>query len=188
MDNCHLKNAVLETKHQKYKGWVALRGDTVNWWFWILCSIYRIRIISITNDSSKDHGHHIQTARVRRTSSSCSICSYPGQNGRCSKIIENSQIGMSRHLDSSTTTRMVKIMVQYGRPSRSSGAKSEWSSFGRTVAGMAIWESSIRTRLGKSSKLWMLIRTPWKKVCSYQCMWMTWNCLERNKTFIRCEN
>ena len=45
---------------------------------------------------------------------------YPGQNGRCSKIIENSKIGMSRHLDSSTTTQMVKIMVQYGRPSRSS--------------------------------------------------------------------
>ena len=36
------------------------------------------------------------------------------------KIIENSQIGVSRHLDSSTTTQMAKIMVQYGRPSRSS--------------------------------------------------------------------
>ena len=28
--------------------------------------------------------------------------------------------GMSRHFDSSTTTQMAKIMVQYGRPSRSS--------------------------------------------------------------------
>ena len=36
------------------------------------------------------------------------------------KLIENSQIGMSRHLDSSTTTQMAKIMVQYGRSSRSS--------------------------------------------------------------------
>ena len=27
MDICHLKNAELETKHQKYKGRVALRGD-----------------------------------------------------------------------------------------------------------------------------------------------------------------
>ena len=34
--------------------------------------------------------------------------------------IENSQIGMSRHLDSSTTSQRAKIMVQYGRPSRSS--------------------------------------------------------------------
>ena len=45
---------------------------------------------------------------------------HPGKNGRCSQIIENSKIGVSRHLDSSTTTQMAKIMVQYGRPSRSS--------------------------------------------------------------------
>ena len=31
-----------------------------------------------------------------------------------------SKIGVSRHVDSSTTTQMAKIMVQYGRPSRSS--------------------------------------------------------------------
>ena len=36
------------------------------------------------------------------------------------QIIGNSKIGMSRHLDSSTTTQMAEIMVQYGRPSRSS--------------------------------------------------------------------
>ena len=29
MDICHLKNADLETKYQKYKGWVVLRGDVV---------------------------------------------------------------------------------------------------------------------------------------------------------------
>ena len=29
IDSCHLKNAELETKHQKYKGRVVLRGDTV---------------------------------------------------------------------------------------------------------------------------------------------------------------
>ena len=28
----------------------------------------------------------------------------------CSKIIENSQIGMSRHLDSSSTTQLAQIM------------------------------------------------------------------------------
>ena len=75
-------------------------------WFWILCSIYRTRIISITNDSSKSHGYNIQTVRKRRTSSWRSICLYPGKNGRWSKNIENSQIGVSRHLDSCTTTQM----------------------------------------------------------------------------------
>ena len=29
MDICHLKNAELETKHQKYKGRIVPRGDTV---------------------------------------------------------------------------------------------------------------------------------------------------------------
>ena len=29
MDTCHLKNAELETKHQKYKGRIVLRGDIV---------------------------------------------------------------------------------------------------------------------------------------------------------------
>ena len=29
MDICHLKNAEVETKHQKYKGRVVLRGDIV---------------------------------------------------------------------------------------------------------------------------------------------------------------
>ena len=36
------------------------------------------------------------------------------------KVFKNSKIGVSRHLDSSTTTQMAQIMVQYGRSSRSS--------------------------------------------------------------------
>ena len=43
-------------------------------WFWILCSIYWTRIISITNDSGKSHGYHVQIARLRRRSSGRSIC------------------------------------------------------------------------------------------------------------------
>ena len=63
-------------------------------WFWILCSIHRARIISITNDGIKSDGYHLQIAGLRRTSSWRSICWNPGQNGRCTQIIENSQIGM----------------------------------------------------------------------------------------------
>ena len=36
------------------------------------------------------------------------------------KLLKNSLIGVTRHLDLSTTTQMAKIMVQYGRPSCSS--------------------------------------------------------------------
>ena len=58
--------------------------------------------------------------RMRRTSSRRSIRLYPGQNGRCINVIENSKVRMSRHLDTSTEAQMAKIMVQYGRPSCSS--------------------------------------------------------------------
>ena len=64
-----------------------------------------------------------------------------------------------------------KIMVQYGRSSRSSWAKSVRSSFGRTVMGTAISESCIRTRLGKSSESRMFIRIQGKKDDSCLCMW-----------------
>ena len=43
------------------------------------------------------------------------------------KLLKISQIGMSRHLDSSTMTQMAQIMVQYGRPNRSS-----WKEFVRS--------------------------------------------------------
>ena len=128
--------------------------------FWFLCSIHWTRFFSISNDSSQDHGYHLQIAWLRRTSSRRSISFYPNQNGWCSQIIENSKIGVSRHLDSSTTTQMAKIMVQYGRPSCSSWTTSVRSSFGRTIMGKAIWESPIETRLGEGFQLGMLIRTP----------------------------
>ena len=111
--------------------------------------------------------YHIQTARVRRTSSWCSIRLYLGKNGRCSKIIEKSTIGMPRHLDSSTTTQMAKIMVQYGRSSRSSWAKSVRSSFGRTVMGKTIWENPIEVRLGEKVQIGNVSLYIVKKVHSY---------------------
>ena len=86
VDIYHLKNAELEAKHQKYKGRVR-----------VLCSIHRTRIISITSNGSKSHEHHLQTVGLRKTSSRRRICLYPGKNGRCTQIIENSKIGMSRH-------------------------------------------------------------------------------------------
>ena len=54
------------------------------------------------------------------------------------KLLKFPKSEMSRHLDSSTPTQMAKIMVQYGRPSRSSRTKSVRSPFGRTIMGKAI--------------------------------------------------
>ena len=120
MDICHLKNAELEAKHQKYKGRVVLRGDIVK------------------DDSGSyavftEHGSsasQMTAAKVMdiisrlfgcdgQAADAVSACTQV-KNGSSAPIIENSKIGVSRHLDSSTTTQMAKIMVQYGRPSRSS--------------------------------------------------------------------
>ena len=107
-------------------------------WCWILCSFCRTRNTSITNDSSKSHRYHIQIANVRRTSTWRSISFFQGTNGRYSKIIENSKEEMSSHVDSSTTTQMAEIMVEYGRTSRSFWTTSVMSSFGRTFMVKAI--------------------------------------------------
>ena len=158
IDICHLKSAELETRAPKIQRKSCASRRHCERWFWISCSIHCTRTISITNDGSKGHGHHLQIARVRWTSSWRSICLYPGKNGRCSKITENSQIGMSRHLDLSTTTQMAKIMVQYGRPSRSSWAKSVWSSFGRTVMGRQFEK--------------ILFQHGWEKVSNWECLFV----------------
>ena len=116
---CHLKNAELEAK-QKYKGRVVLRGDIVkdNSGSHAVfteqgSSASQMTAAKIMDIISRLPGCDGQAAGA-------SIGLYPSKNGRCSQIIENSKMGVSRHLDSSTTTQMAKIMVQYGRPSRSS--------------------------------------------------------------------
>ena len=120
MDICHLKNAELEAKHQKYKGRVVLRGD-------------------IVKDDSGSYAVFTEqgSSASQKTAAKVMdiISRLPGCAGQAAdavsaysqakmedapKLLGIPKIGMSRHLDSSTTTQMAKIMVQYGRPSRSS--------------------------------------------------------------------
>ena len=120
MDICHLKNAELETKHQKYKGRIVLRGGIVK----DDSGSYAV----FTEQGSS--ASQMTAAKVMDI-----ISRLPGCAGQAadavsaythvkmedaSKIIENSRVGVSRHLDSSTTSQMASIMVQYGRPGRSS--------------------------------------------------------------------
>ena len=106
MDICHLKNAELEAKHQKYKGRVVLRGDIVKDDSGSYAVFTEKGSSASQMTAAEVIGYHLQTVGLRRTSSGRSFCSYQGENGRCSQIIENSQIGVSRHLNSSTTTHM----------------------------------------------------------------------------------
>ena len=88
----------------------------------------------------------------------------PCQNERCTDFTENSKVRMSRYLDTSTQAQTAKLMVQYGRPSRSSSPKFVRSSFGKTMMGKADRENSITTRLGKVSNRECLFENREKRI------------------------
>ena len=106
MDICHLKNAELEAKHQKFKGRVVLRGDIVK---------DNSGSYAVFTEQGSSASQMTAAKRSWILSPDCQVAMdkqrtqyllFPSENGRCVQIIENSQIGMSRHLDSSTPTLM----------------------------------------------------------------------------------
>ena len=120
MDICHLKNAELEAKHLKYKGRVVVRGDIVkdNSGFYAVftkqgSSASQMTAAKIMDIISRLPGCDGQAADA--------ISAYTQVKMEdAHKLLKIPKSECPRHLDSSTTTQMAKIMVQYGRPSRSS--------------------------------------------------------------------
>ena len=100
MDICHLKNAELEAKHQKYRGRLVLRGDIVK------DDSGSYAVFTEQGSSASQMTAAIFMDIISRSpgcdgQAADAVSAYtPGQNGRCSKTIENSKIGRSRHLDS----------------------------------------------------------------------------------------
>ena len=157
MDICHLKNTELGTKHQKYKSSCTPRLHCKRW-FWILCSIYRTRIISITNDCSKNHGYHIQTARMLRTSSGRNIRSYRSKNEGCTQSTENSKFGMSdiwirlpRHKWTKSWSSMEDPVVPLER-----------NLYGHPLAGL-LWERQFEK---------ILLQLGCEKVSNWECLFV----------------
>ena len=188
MDLCHLKNLELDPQKILKTLKIQRQSRTPRWhcqrWFRFEWRIYWTRIISITNDSRKSHGHYIKSSKMFRTRSRCSIRWNSRQKGRCTDVIENSKVGMPRYLDTSTKTQMVIIMVQKRRPSC-----SYWSE----ICTVTFWEDDYgkgnlrkfywntdgeKFRIGN---VWSLTE---KKGYSYQCVWTISNWLARNKTSI----
>ena len=73
MDICYLKNAELETKHQKYKGRVVVRGDIVKDDSRSYAVFTEQGSSAFQMTAAKSHGYHFQIARLRWTSSKRSI-------------------------------------------------------------------------------------------------------------------
>ena len=120
MDICHLKNVELEAKHQKYKGRVVLRGDIVkddSGSYAVFTeqgsSASQMTAVKVMDIISRLPGCAGQAADAVSTYTQVKMEDAP-------KLFKSSQIGMSRQLESSTTTQVAKIMIQYGRSSRSS--------------------------------------------------------------------
>ena len=120
MDICHLKNAELEAKPQKYKGRVVLRGDIVKDDSGS-CAVFTEQRSSASQMTAAKVMDIISRLPGCDGQAADAVSAFTQvKNGGCTQINENSKIGTSRHLDSSTTTQMAEIMVQCGRPSRSS--------------------------------------------------------------------
>ena len=123
--------------------------------FRVLRSIHWTRIISISNDSSKSHGYHLQTARVRRTSSWCSVCQYSRKIGRCSKIekIQNQNVQMFGY-----------VFHRHKWPKSWGKWKIPWyrNFFGHPLAGL-LWERQFEQAL---------LELGWEKVPNWECMFV----------------
>ena len=91
MDICHLKNAELEAKHQKYKGRAVLRGDIVKDDSGSYAVFTEQGSSASQMTAAKIMDIISRLPGLLWTSSWRSICLCPRQDGRCSKIIENSQ-------------------------------------------------------------------------------------------------
>ena len=96
---------------------------------------------------------------MRRTSSRRRISLYPSKNGRCSQIAKNSQIGLSRHLDSSTTTQVATIIFQYGRPSRF---------LLNEICMVILWQDCH----GKGKVRRSFLKYGWEKVPNWECLFV----------------
>ena len=108
-----------------------------------------------------------------------------GQNGRCTIVIENSNVRTSRYLDASTKTQIAKINFQHGRRV----VPLERNLYGHPLAGL-LWERHFEK---------VLLEHGWEKVqigsaylktrekdYLFLSLWTTYNWLERNKTLTQC--
>ena len=147
MNFCHLKNSELE------------RGDVVKddsgscavvpeqGWF-----------ISITNDGRKSNGCHSKATRMRRTSSRRSISLHPGQTGRCTIGIENSN----------SKVRMCGYLFQNTKwPISWSSMEDpvvplERNLYGHLLAGL-LWERQFEK---------IPLQHGWEKVSNWECLFV----------------
>ena len=98
MDICHLKNAALEPQFQKCQGRVVLRGDVAR------TILYLVQyLLNNVHQIRKWLLHEVMDDVARlpdwRMSSRPDNCWHSGENGGRSTIAQNSEVRLSRHVD-----------------------------------------------------------------------------------------
>ena len=153
MDICHLKNSELEPQYLKYKGRVVLRGHIV-------------KDDSGSHAVFTEHGpstSQMTAAKVMDIMSRPRGCAGQAADAisaytqvKMEDVIENSEVRMSRCLNTSTKVQRAKIMVQYGRPNRS---PLERNLYGHPLARL-LWERQFEK---------VLLKHGWQKFRIGEC-------------------
>ena len=115
-----LEFGVGATVFQKYQGRVVLRGDTVKDDSGSYAAFTEQGSSASQVTAAKVMAIISRLPGCAGQGSRRSISLHSGHNGRRINTVESSKVRMSRCFATSTTTQMAKIMVQYGRASRSS--------------------------------------------------------------------
>ena len=183
MDICHLKNAELEPKHQKYKGRVVLRGDIVK--------DDSVSYAVFTEQGSS--ASQMTAAKIMDI-----ISRLPGCDGQAADAVSAyTQVTMEG------APKLLKIpksecpdiwirLPRYKWPKSWSNMEDpvvplERNLYGHPLAGL-LWERQFENTVVRRFLIGNVSLYIIKKDYSYLCMWMTKNWLERNKTLIRCGN
>ena len=151
MDLCRIKNSELEaTIPEVHRKSCASRRQCERR-LWSLCSMHWTGLISIANDGRRSNGCYCSTTWLWRTSSWRNIGVHQSKDGKCSKIVANSQnrnvqdvwIRLPRH-------KIAQIPGKHWRSRSISGTTFTWSSVSQFVVGKTIRRSFVQNLEGKN--------------------------------------
>ena len=152
MDICHLKNAELETRHQKYKGRVVLRGDTVK--------DDTGSYAAFTEQGSS--ASQMTAAKVMDIMSRLPGCS--GQAADAVSAYTQVKVEDASKLLQIPKSECPDIWIRLPRHMEDPGVPLKRNLYGHPLAGLS-WErqfekKTIEVRLGEGFQLGVLVRTP----------------------------
>ena len=178
MDICHLKNAELKQKHQKYKGRVVLRGDNVKDDSGAYAVFTEQRFVSFANDCCQSDGRHCEIAGMCWTSRRRSISLQPGKNGGRPKVAAQFQC----------------FFHDTSGPNLGQTSKTQWFLLKEMCAVTGLVASCGKDKLRKL--YWNLDEGKYRignvhlfienMDYSYRCTWMISEWLERSRIWLPC--